>query len=128
MDLDAEIARNLSKKTAGRSRNSEQTKEDLRNYLAELFRAYDADGKDGDYSEDGEEPWQRIEELILNLKGDDPYTIMAKFIVTMNGEILRDLKSPVCDTRKQAEAALSALRLFDLEELYRTHCFWSDEL
>ena len=80
---------------------AEQTKEDLRSRLAELFRSYEADGKDG------KEPWQLI---------------AVKLIVTLSGEILRDLKSPVRDTRKQAEATLSALRLFGLEDLYRACC------
>jgi hypothetical protein len=104
-----------------------QTKEDLRNRLAALFRAMeDARKKAEADGEDDLAPYisasvKRHEEFILSLKGDDPNLIAAKLIVALAGAIM-------VETEKKAavgEAALSALRHFGLEEMY-WHCYSGD--
>ncbi|MGA7324475.1 MAG: hypothetical protein WBX25_08365 [Rhodomicrobium sp.] len=102
-----------------------QTKEDLRGRLIAIFNA-NRDCKDDEDDEgDAYEAMTKGEEIILNLEGDDPNLIAAKLIITLSGQIIRDMKDSTRDTRKQAEAAMSALRFFGLEALYR-ECYTGD--
>ncbi len=93
-----------------------QTIDDLRMRLTGIFEAHKADD---------EEAYGPAEEFILALQSDDPNVIAAKLIITLSGEIIRNAESQVRDERRQAEAALSALRHFELETLYR-ECFRGD--
>lgn len=123
-NLDSEIARNIAK-----SKPRPASKEELRERLVTIFRL----AKAAHDAEDGAESDARFDDecaevdVIRALQGDDIYMPAAKLIIAKAGEILEDLNDGVRDTRLNAEAALGALRLFGLEDLYR-ECFPRDEI
>jgi hypothetical protein len=84
----------------------EQTKEDLRNRLAALFRAVE-DGKKSLRDESAAH--------LLGLRGDNPYLVAAKLIITNMDRLAKNDDPHV---RAQNDVTLSALRMFGLEDFY----------
>jgi hypothetical protein len=127
-NLDAEIARRIAAKSKY-APPLPPTKEDLRERLVTIFRLVKAasEEEDGAASDAlGDEAGAAEDALIaLEVEGDDIYMPAAKLIIAKAGEIFEDIDDSIRDTRLNAEAALSALRLFGLVDLYR-ECFPRD--
>jgi hypothetical protein len=118
-NLDADIARNISK-----SKPRPAAKEEIRERLVTVFRLAKAarEAEEGAKSDAlFEEECAEVDALTA-LEGDDIYMPAAKLIIANASEIFERIGDDIRDTRLNAEAALGALRLFGLEDLYH-ECF-----
>jgi hypothetical protein len=97
----------------GESGLQAQTKEDMRNRLAAIFRVIKEENDEND------ERQGAMEEALLALEGDEAAISLARLIIAKMGEIFTGLNSGFRDVRVEAQAALGALRYFDLEKAYR---------
>jgi hypothetical protein len=121
-NLDAEIARHIAAKSK-HAPPLPATKEELRERLVAIFQLVKAanDEEDGEAADVlGDEKCAAEDALVaLEVEGDDIYMPAAKLIIAKAGEIFEDINDCIRDTRLNAEAALGALRLFGLVDLYR---------
>jgi hypothetical protein len=89
----------------GESGLQAQTKEDMRNRLAAIFRVIKEENDEND------ERQGAMEEALLALEGDEAAISLARLIIAKMGEIFTGLNSGFRDARVEAQAALGALAI-----------------
>jgi hypothetical protein len=131
-NLDAEIARRIAAKSKY-APPLPPTKEELRERLVAIFRLAKAvrDEDDGAESDARYDEKSAAENALVALGdadcagSDDIYMPAAKLIIANAGEIFDYINDSGRDTRLNVEAAVGALRLFGLVDLYH-ECFPND--